>query len=264
MKMDCIETRTNLLAARRGLLPSEQAEALHTHLQKCESCTRAEASDVELSRALDRLPRRDAPLVLRRRIESRWAPRERRWPRRVGQVAAAAGVALAVAAGTTLFVRAQERSDAMVTEAVNDHLRVLYSEHPVEVESGGIHQVKPWFAGRLDFSPSVAFAGDEDFPLKGGSVAYFMDRKAATFIYGHGLHTVTLFVFRADGLPWPPPVAGESIGSQLLYVRDARGFHVLLWRHGDLGYALVSDASEAALRQLAGRLESADRAVRTR
>jgi anti-sigma factor RsiW len=155
-----------------------------------------------------------------------------------------------------LFLRAQERSGVMVTEAVNDYLRVLYSEHPLEVESGGIHQVKPWFEGRLDFAPSVAFAGDQDFPLKGGSVAYFMDRKAATFIYGHRLHMITLLVFRADGLPWPP-VAGESVGSQRMYVRDARGFHVLMWRQGDLGYALVSDASPGVLRELAGRLESA-------
>jgi anti-sigma factor RsiW len=78
-------------------------------------------------------------------------------------------------------------------------VRVLYSDHAVEIESGGIHQVKPWFAGRLDFAPSVGFAGDADFPLKGGAVAYFMDRKAATFVFARRLHTITLFVFRADG-----------------------------------------------------------------
>ncbi len=251
--MDCMETRTNLLAGRRGLLSPQEAASLQEHLRGCELCTRADAADIELSRTLSRLPRRDAPQALKRRLESRWAPRERRWPRRVGQVVAVAGVGLAVAAGATLFLGARERSDAMVTEAVNDHLRVLYSEHPVEVESGGIHQVKPWFAGRVDFAPSVAFAGDQDFPLKGGSVAYFMDRKAATFIYGHRLHTITLFVFRADGLPWPP-ADGEPVGSQRVYVRDDRGFHVLMWRHGDLGYALVSDTSPTDLRELAGRL----------
>jgi anti-sigma factor RsiW len=255
--MDCIETRTNMLAARRRLLPSEEGAALRGHLQECEPCKLADAADTELSRALARLPRRDAPDALRRRLLSRWAPRERSWPRHVVQIVAAVGLATAVAAGTAFVLRTQERSDAMVTEAVNDHLRVLYSDRPLEVESGGIHQVKPWFAGRLDFAPSVAFAGDQDFPLKGGSVAYFMDRKAATFIYARRLHLITLFVFRADGLPWPQ-AGGEALGGHRVYAGESRGFHQLMWREGDLGYALVSDVSPGDLKELATRIESAN------
>src|SRR5438094_10601714 len=91
----------------------------------------------------------------------------------------------------------------MVAEAVNDHLRLLSSQHPLDVESGGLHQVKPWFGGRLDFAPVVTFEGDADFPLKGGSVAYFRDRKAAVFVYARRLHPISLLVFRADSLPWP-------------------------------------------------------------
>src|SRR6185312_2399693 len=91
----------------------------------------------------------------------------------------------------------------LVEEAVNDHLRVVSSSHPVEIESGGIHQVKPWFTGRLEFAPRVAFSGDDEFSLVGGSVAYFRDRKAAAFIFKRRLHVITLLVFPAEGLPWP-------------------------------------------------------------
>jgi anti-sigma factor RsiW len=73
---------------------------------------------------------------------------------------------------------ASERA-GLVSEAVNDHLRVLSSQHPLDVESGGIHQVKPWFERRLDFAPVLAFEGDAEFPLRGGAVGYFRDRKAA-------------------------------------------------------------------------------------
>lgn len=66
-------------------------------------------------------------------------------------------------------------SDSMVAEAVNDHLRVLYSERPLEVESSNRHVVKPWFKGKVDFAPDFAFDGDADFPLQGGSVGYFVD-----------------------------------------------------------------------------------------
>jgi len=142
----------------------------------------------------------------------------------------------------------------LFAEAVNDHLRVLYAERPVEIESGGVHQVKPWFAGRVDFAPVLSFGGDEEFPLQGGSVAYFLDRKAAAFQFKRRLHPNTLFVFRAEGLSWP--VAARSLGSLEVAEATERGFHALLWRRADLGYALVSDLDESELEALARRLSS--------
>ncbi|WP_248353531.1 hypothetical protein [Anaeromyxobacter oryzae] len=39
---------------------------------------------------------------------------------------------------------------------------MLASQHPIEIETGGSHQVKPWFEGKLDFAPVVpAPAGGE-------------------------------------------------------------------------------------------------------
>ena len=143
----------------------------------------------------------------------------------------------------------------MVSEAVNDYLRLLSSQHPLEIASGGIHQVKPWFEGRLDFAPVVSFEGDQDFPLKGGSVGYFLDRKAAVFVYGRRLHTIALFVFRAEGLPWPSRGL-EAMGSAHASVSVSRGFNVLLWRAGELGYALVSDLDARELRGLGAKLAS--------
>jgi anti-sigma factor RsiW len=141
----------------------------------------------------------------------------------------------------------------LVEEAVNDHLRVVESSHPVEIESGGIHQVKPWFTGRLDFAPRVEFSGDAEFPLVGGSVGYFRDRKAAVFLFRHRLHSITLLVFPADRLPWRSHGL-RSLGPLAVDEQRSRGFNVLLWREGELGYALVSDVNLADLEQLAPRL----------
>lgn len=122
------------------------------------------------------------------------------------------------------------------------------------MESGGIHQVKPWFTGRLDFAPVVPFAGDDDFPLQGGSVAYFLDRKAAALVFKRRLHTMTLFVFPAEGLPWPP--SGDvDLGGARGTLETARGFHVLLWQKGDLGYAVVSDVDSRDVQALGARIE---------
>jgi anti-sigma factor RsiW len=257
--MDCAEIRTMLLARRRGTLPADEAAEVDVHLASCAACRREDAADAALSDALaTRLPRPKAPSSFVRSLQDRWlepAPQKpARWPRVLQMAAAmAAGVALTAGAVTAWRALVPPPASQLVGEAVNDHLRVLYSEHPLEVESGGIHRVKPWFEGRLDFAPVVDFAGDEDFPLQGGSVAYFVDRKAAAFVFKRRLHVITLLVFRADGLRWP---LGEdrAIGAAQGEVVTSRGFHVALWRQGDLGYALVSDVNEADLLLLAAKI----------
>jgi anti-sigma factor RsiW len=254
--MDHHEARTLLIDRRRGTLDVASRAALEAHLADCEACRHEDAADALLSRVLDeRLPRRRAPASLRASLEARLSPPPTRRSSRVVPLATmVAGAALA--AGVMLFVwrpPAQAPGDAMLAEAVNDHLRVLYSEHPVEVDSGGIHQVKPWFEGRVDFAPVVPFSGDDDFPLQGGAVGYFLDRKAATFVFKRRLHLITLFVFRADGLPWPA-VPTVPVGDARGTLESSRGFHVLLWREGDLGYALVSDVDTKDLETLGGKV----------
>ena len=208
--------------------------------------------DAALTDALRRLPRRAAPDALKRSLEERWSPRRSPNVVRLARALAAAAIGAAVAAAVFFAWPSRSSSDVLFAEAVNDHLRVLYAEHPVEVENGGVHQVKPWFAGRLDFAPVLAFGGDDDFPLQGGAVAYFVDRKAAAFAFKRRLHPITLFVFRAEGLTWP--AATRSIGATRAALQTQRGFHALLWRRGDLGYALVSDVDERDLMTLAAKI----------
>jgi anti-sigma factor RsiW len=177
-----------------------------------------------------------APASLRRRLERRHLGRGRRWL--VPSLTAVAG-AIAAAALVLLVVRpAQPRLD-VASEAVGDHQRVLASRG-LGVEASDMHQVKPWFAGKIDFVPPITFLGDDEFPLRGGDVAVFLGHKAAAFVYARRLHVISLFVFEADGVP-----TGEQ---------TIRGFHVLTWSSGGIGFALVSDVNWDDLRALQGRL----------
>ncbi len=257
--MDCSEARTHLVDRGRGTLPGDTRAEVEAHLAECAACRHEDAADAQLSVLLEqRLPRPRAPASLHRALEARWLgparplPVARRWARLGKTMAAlAAGAALALAAVSGWRARAPD--DAIASEAINDHLRVLYSDHPIEIESGGIHQVKPWFEGRLDFAPVVEFGGNDDFPLLGGSVGFFVDRKAATFVFKRRLHEITLFVFRAEGFHWPT-LGLRPIGTAQGTVETRRGFHVASWRQGDLGYALVSDVNEADLLTLAAKI----------
>ncbi|HVV49059.1 MAG TPA: hypothetical protein VHO06_05335, partial [Polyangia bacterium] len=167
---------------------------------------------------------------------------------------AGAGLAAAVAVAVTLGTRPPAGGWTLADEVVADHLRVAVRAQPVEIESGGIHQVKPWFTGRLDFAPRIAFSGDADFPLVGGSVGYVRDRKAAVFSFRRRLHLITLLIFPAEGLIWPGGTPAR-LGPLDVTEVERRGFSALLWRQGDLGYALVSDVNRADLEALAQRID---------
>jgi len=257
----CEETRKSLRAFQRGELPPTRQQEVAAHLDTCAGCRQVLTTESALDAALqEKLPRFTAPLRLRRQLAGAWtslpqaeaAPAPSPPPRRPAPDRRSVLIGFAVAAAfvfSWVTFRAGRAPDAgtgaLVTEAVNDHLRVVQSSHPVEIESGGIHQVKPWFTGKVDFAPRVTFSGDEEFPLIGGSVGYFVDRKAAVFTFRHKLHTLTLLVLPRAGLPWP---AAQSTTS--------RGFHLRFWQRDDLGFVLVSDASDATLGALASRLEA--------
>ena len=158
-------------------------------------------------------------------------------------LSAAAAVILFVAGPTALFVERRSELRQLESETVNDHLRMLGGT-PLAQVTGGLHEVKPWFGGKLDFAPAVQFAGDDDFPLQGGAVEPFLDRRAAVFVYKRRLHTASLFVVQADALAFPTTLRTQVV----------RGYSLALWREGGQGYALVSDLNLPELFELQARI----------
>lgn len=268
--MNCEQAREQLHDFGRGRLDPPAHDAIADHLQRCEACAAAGRAEQLLDEILaERLPRHPAPPALKRRLamiagpqrvaaiegprrpvsDVTRRPRASHWMR---VVAPALAASLVLATGAIVWTaRAPGHRDLVTSEVVNDHLRVLASQHPLDVESGGTHNVKPWFEGKLDFAPDVPSGEGTDLRLRGGAVGYVLDRKAAVVVYGLRLHAVTLLVFPAEGLQLPGAAAARApaIGHSSM-----RGFNVVWWRAGDLQYALVSDVNAAELSDLGARL----------
>src|SRR5262245_7806169 len=250
--MDCDEARELNLDGLRGRIRSELDAELREHLSTCAECRSHAAAERVLGEALDALlPRQVAPPALKRRLAASWPasiPAARRvgWPARsIAMAAAAAALALAVGGSTAVFVERRSALRQLESETVNDHLRMLEGA-PLARVTGGLHEVKPWFGGKLDFAPAVRFAGSEDFPLEGGAVEPFLDRRAAVFVDKRRLHTASLFIVPSEGLAFPTR----------LHTRIVRGFSVVLWSAGAQGYALVSDLDLPELLELQGEIAS--------
>jgi anti-sigma factor RsiW len=269
--MVCVDARDLLVARAREALSPEARDAVERHLETCAACRRAADAEAVLDHLLrERLPRPGAPDALRRRLEAlRPRPaqsaavaavrpaawRAPRWARGVRRALPALAAAILAAGGAWVVAArhagpAAAGATALDGELVTDHLRVLAREDPA-VRSSDQHQVKPWFAGRLDFAPEVPPDGGE-LRLVGGGVGYVLDRKAAIVTYTLRLHHVTLLAYPAAGLPAPE---GRRVAGLPGEATTLRGFHVVRWRAGELEYALVSDAGD--LGQLAERMAPA-------
>jgi anti-sigma factor RsiW len=252
----CDEIQPLVRDAIRGGLDEATRARVYEHLATCPACAKLADEERALDALLEqKLPQYAAPLALKRRLQARLPPlaatpappRRRALGRWLTPLSAAVAACAVLAVGLRHWLPAP--GEPMVDEAVADHLRVVYRDHPTDVTSGGPHQVKPWFTGRLDFALPTVFGGDDNFTLEGGSVGYYLDRKAAVLVYKRRLHTESLFVFRADGFSFPR--ADRSLGRVSAAVRHERGFSVVVWRDGELGYALVSDLNTEELVGLA-------------
>jgi anti-sigma factor RsiW len=148
----------------------------------------------------------------------------------------AASLALAVIGGYA-WGRAQARGDALFSEAVTDHVRSLQASHLLDVVSTDQHTVKPWFIGKVDFSPPVADLADVGFPLVGGRLEHLGGRSAAALVFKRRQHAINLFIWPSDG---------DGVASRR---GKQDGYNARAWSQGGLNFLAVSEIPAEELDQ---------------
>ena len=220
-----------------GELDAANTALVEAHVSRCEGC-REELERIQAVRSLLRADgvRYSAPDTLVSRIaempELSRQPTSRHWlpgwlaPGAIGALAAS------LALVTLVPLTAQSPIDE---ELVSSHVRSLQPGHLTDVETTNQHIVKPWFNGRIDFSPPVPELADKGFPLAGGRLDSIDGKTVAAIVYHRRLHTVNLYV-------WPAPNAAKRS-----LVKE--GFAVEEWSDRGLRFAAVSDISPQELRE---------------
>jgi anti-sigma factor RsiW len=224
-------------------LEADAAGAIREHLAGCAACRARVAERQALGRLMRLAPYYSAPDRLRARVASVQIARSRLMPR-VATWAAAAALVIAVGGGITLMRSASTAHDVVVEAVVDGHVRSLMADHLFDVQSSDRHTVKPWFLGKLDFSPPVADLTAVGFPLVGGRLDYLDGRPVAALVYRRQQHTINLFV--SPGATVPRPIESRTV----------RGFHLRHWFRDGMSFWAISDLNDRELNDFVNGISS--------
>ena len=244
--MSCEDVQALIHAYVDGELDLLHSLDFEKHLETCRACTVSVENRRTLGSALrDNSLYYRAPTGLERRVQGaiqRALPSEsraRRFPWTMVAVAASFLVA-----GVFVDRLATRRTVQDPAQAVLDsHLRSLMPGHLTDVQSTDQHTVKPWFNGKLDFSPPVTDFASQGFPLIGGRLDSINGRTVAVLIYQRRQHLINVYVWPASGSP-------DTQAS----VTSRQGYNLLRWTRAGFNGWIASDLNQTELDNFANLL----------
>jgi anti-sigma factor (TIGR02949 family) len=263
--MTCQEVSRWIGPLLDGELDARNAADVQEHIATCPECQRRYKAEAALSSNLRSLDLAyAAPDSLRQRValaleaetagaavadstaRASTATRGRdRHRDRVSRWFLLAGWPVALAASVLLATVLLQQRSVEANDIVAAHVRSLLVNHLNDVVSTDHHTVKPWFAGKINFSPPVPDLTARGFELVGGRLDYLQHQPVAAVVYRKHGHIINVLA----GLP------GSEIDT-LPHTELVQGYSLRSWRQAGLDLVAISDIDPRELANLQQGYES--------
>jgi anti-sigma factor RsiW len=204
---------------------------------------RSERAPGEL--ALGGLARSEVALGEGKALSDRKSVRSAQGSNRFSQWLMWAGWPVAVAASALLATVMLQQRALQTDDIVGAHVRSLLVDHLSDVVSTSHHTVKPWFAGKIDFTPPVPDLSSRGFELVGGRLDYVRGQSVAAVIYRKHGHIINVLA----GLP------GHGL-DKLPQSGHVQGYSLRSWQQAGLDLVAISDIDPRELANLEEGYES--------
>src|SRR5215831_5933793 len=247
--MTCRDTRNLLNAYVDGELDSAGSLGVESHVQGCTSCLAEVESLQALASAIENGELRfKAPPQVKRNVRAaiRAANPRARLTLFSWRIAGALAVLVLMVAipWTVIMQRRSSAETILVNDIVSSHVRSMMANHITDVASSDSHTVKPWFGGKLDYSPPAKDLTAQGFRLIGGRLDYLDGRPVAALVYQRSQHFINLFV-------WPANDGGIRPEAQLM----RQGYNLIHWTGSGMTYWLISELNLTELNECARLLK---------
>jgi anti-sigma factor RsiW len=238
--MTCQEARVLLMAYHDDELQPADTLRVEEHLKTCADCQAADAEAKALSQLLSDPDLYAQPSdALKNRVK--FAIRRQAGPAaQPVLVWGAVAATLVTAFGIGALLHRPAAPNLIASEVIDSHVRSLQPGHLIDVPSSDRHTVKPWFQGKLDFSPPVPDLSAQGWTLIGGRLDYLDRRPVAALVYQRGSHEINVFL-------WPAAPGNARSPEE----SESRGYQVLHGRNTSLNYWIVSDLNLSELKEFA-------------
>jgi Predicted transmembrane transcriptional regulator (anti-sigma factor) len=221
---------------------------IENHLSDCAACSDEYENRRALKSAFDESFYFHAPAGLRKKIQTELrrsgseSTRRQFWQWR--WLALAGPAAAIILLSFFLLREGPANNEPLVAEMVSNHVRSMMVNHLTDVPSTDQHTVKPWFEGKLNFSPPVINLDSQGYTLIGGRLDYAAGRPVAALVYQRRQHIINLFIYPSTG-----NVSSES------KVSTQQGFNLIHWEKSGMAFWAVSDLNVDELRDFANDIQ---------
>ncbi len=241
-KNDCKSIKHYIGAFLDGELKRWKADDVKNHIAACEGCRKEfEIIKGAKSLALKAVKIEKAPSYLRSKIiasieekEKQESFIERIFPliwKPVYTASAVAALVLLVVVPMYYF-SGRVSASPIAVKSVSNHL----SNTIVDIFDGEMSSGMTELTREFDV-PGLSWQGIGSQKV---NLHYLKERRVAYIAFERGGHKLSLFIFDINNLKLPE---GRVIkeGDKEIFIEIFKGFNVLFWREGNMGYSMVSD-----------------------